>query len=262
MHFLLLSAGLTTDIVLVVILCVAAIFGWFSGFLRSMLFFFSLIVAVVFAYYLCDVTLNFLEQKFEVVTKLAAWYEEKLFSASYLSAPVSEEGLEMAFGKLHFPAFLSDLIKESIFPFEGEGSMTVGYILSVFVARMTLQAILFFVLIALFLVLLFVLGRIFSALIAKIPVIGTLNRVLGAIFGLILALFAIYFVFFLAYLIFGEKAGAFFAQSSVGNFFYSHNLFGVLLQKYVWEGVKQFFSGLLPSPTDASLFCLLAPLPR
>mgnify|MGYP001778253502 CR=1 FL=1 len=260
MHFLLLSAGLTTDIVLVVILCVAAIFGWFSGFLRSMLFFFSLIFAVVFAYYLCDVTLNFLEQKFEVVTKLAAWYEEKLFSASYLSVPVSEEGLETAFAQLHFPAFLSDLIKER--SFEGESSLTVGFVLSVFVARMTLQAILFFVLIALFLVLLFVLGRIFSALIAKIPVIGTLNRVLGAIFGLILALFAIYFVFFLAYLIFGEKAGAFFAQSSVGNFFYSHNLFGVLLQKYVLEGVKQFFSGLLPSPTDASLFCLLTPLPR
>ena len=260
MHFLLLSAGLTTDIVLVVILCVAAIFGWFSGFLRSMLFFFSLIIAVVFAYYLCDAILNFLEQKFEVVTKLAAWYEEKLFSASYLSVPVSEEGLETAFAQLHFPAFLSDLIKER--SFEGESSLTVGFVLSVFVARMTLQAILFFVLIALFLVLLFVLGRIFSALIAKIPVIGTLNRVLGAIFGLILALFAIYFVFFLAYLIFGEKAGAFFAQSSVGNFFYSHNLFGVLLQKYVLEGVKQFFSGLLPSPTDASLFCLLTPLPR
>ncbi len=260
MHFLLLSAGLTTDIVLVVILCVAAIFGWFSGFLRSMLFFFSLIIAVVFAYYLCDVTLNFLEQKFEVVTKLAAWYEEKLFSASYLSVPVSEEGLETAFAQLHFPAFLSDLIKER--SFEGESSLTVGFVLSVFVSRMTLQAILFFVLIALFLVLVFVLGRIFSALIAKIPVIGTLNRVLGAIFGLILALFAIYFVFFLAYLIFREKAGAFFAQSSVGNFFYSHNLFGVLLQKYVLEGVKQFFSGLLPSPTDASLFCLLTPLPR
>ena len=199
-------------------------------------------------------------RKFEVVTKLAAWYEEKLFSASYLSVPVSEEGLETAFAQLHFPAFLSDLIKER--SFEGESSLTVGFVLSVFVSRMTLQAILFFVLIALFLVLVFVLGRIFSALIAKIPVIGTLNRVLGAIFGLILALFAIYFVFFLAYLIFREKAGAFFAQSSVGNFFYSHNLFGVLLQKYVWEGVKQFFSGLLPSPTDASLFCLLTPLPR
>ena len=85
---------------------------------------------------------------------------------------MSEEGLETAFAQLHFPAFLSDLIKERLVSFEEESSLTLGFVLSVFVARMTLQAILFFVLIALFLVLLFVLGRIFSALIAKIPVIA------------------------------------------------------------------------------------------
>lgn len=263
LNLFLVAGGVTADIIIFVVLALAAICGWVSGFLRSMLSFFSLIIAIALAYFLCDVALNFLEEKFSVVTSLAAWYQEKLFSAEFLTATVSAEGLETAFEKLHFPAFLADLIRDSIVPLAEEGTtMTIGYVFSVFAARMTLQAILFFVLIAVFIVLLFLLGRLFSALIEKIPIIGTLNRVLGAVFGLILALFGIYFVLFLAYLFFGEKAGAFFEQSTFGNFLYQHNLFGVILQNYVWEGVKKFFEGLLPSPTASLSRLVFAPLPQ
>lgn len=178
-----LSAGAIADIVVAVIFLASAISGLFKGFLKQTFGLLTTIIAFVLAYVLCDDLVGFLNSSFGWTDKLAGKLADSFSGNEFFSLSLSEENLAEAVKQMGLPSFMADLAVKLLPSAVGEYE-NIGLFLSSVLAN--------YILIAAAFVVLFIIVKLLLALlkqpllkIVKLPILRSIDRILGLVCGAI-----------------------------------------------------------------------------
>lgn len=186
------TIGIVLDVVVVCAIVIALILGFKKGFLKSVLDFFSwvvcLIVAVILAKYVARLINGIYDFAGLIGNKIAGG-----LNGEYFNTPINEMGYEdKAAFIANIPSgtngLLTQIIKAVInsSKFSLESTKTVGSVVGSSIGSVSMviiSGILVFIVLKL---VVFILTKIFNK-IASTKVLGTLNRILGGVFGVLKA---------------------------------------------------------------------------
>ncbi len=203
-----MTASLIATIVVAAILIFFLIWGFHRGFLRILLTTLALVVTVVLAGILTPYISSFLEGSFigKAIDKKFGTYIEE-----YVDNPLVNqvsEAQELVIEKLPLPKFIRKDISEkntSAEYVEMKVSKFSDY-LKARLVNLVLAAIAFIILIILIYLIIRILMKL-SRVISKIPIIGGVNRILGAILGLAEGLLVIWLLCLVVMMLSGTKFG-------------------------------------------------------
>jgi len=236
------TASLIATIVVAAILIFFLIWGFHRGFLRILLTTLALVVTVVVAGILTPYVSSLLGSTFigKSIDKKVGTYIEKNIDAPVVNRV--SEAQEIVIDKLPLPKFMRSDISEKNTTAEYVAmkvSNFTGY-LKVRLVNIILGAIAFVILLILiYLIIRILMGL--SKVISKVPIIGGVNRILGAFLGLVEGLLGIWLLCLLVMMLSGTKFGMSAVDVINSNaflkFFYDNN--GI-----VW-GVNALFKSFL-----------------
>ena len=173
------------DLVLIGCILIAGIVGAIQGFLRQILSILGVVAAVIISGVFCQVFAEILTSTFPGITDSIAAEVNAMFNLdAILSGTATREAIIEALQTTSLPAFTFDLIADLIINYAGEIQI------SSIVAEWVVVGISFVVL---FIASLIVFAFIKKFLIAltKLPIIGAINTILGAVFSIVKILIVI-----------------------------------------------------------------------
>lgn len=169
MNTLLSFNSITLDVILVAFLLAYLVGGMIKGFSNYLVGFIGTIAAFILAVIFCDDMVNLL--------KPTAGYEKiRLFFENLL--PISQDANLESLG---LPAFVINAVDSLI---QATPSMPLYKAVSIALTNLLLTFVCFLVILLGVKIICFILKKILSVL-TKLPIVGTVNRILGAIVGLI-----------------------------------------------------------------------------
>ncbi len=237
-----MTASIIASIIVAAILIFFFVWGFHRGFLRILLTTMALIVTVVAAGVLTPYVSNWMEGMFigkSIDKKIGTYLEEHIDNPVVNQVDAAQE---IVIDKLPLPKFMRKDISEKNTASEYASLQVKSFTqyLKTRLVNIILNIIAFVVLlIVIYLVIRILLG--ISKVISRIPVIGGVNRILGAVLGLAEGLLVIWclclIVMMLASTPFGMKAVEVINGNGFLKFFYDNN--GIIL------GVNALFKAFL-----------------
>ncbi|MBQ7339389.1 MAG: CvpA family protein [Clostridia bacterium] len=196
MNLLSASYGLITDAVLIVLLLIFVVVGCRKGFVKSFLSTFGSFFSIILAVLLCSTVANFLETKYSLITSISNGVSGVL--ADIFGADLMDLTLAEASNVSLTETNLSRWLIKIIIDVKGTGNVpadtTISQVISpVFGYYITciLSVIgLYFI----FRIIFFIIGELTKAL-HKVKVVGTVDKLLGAVFGLVKGIIIIQILF-------------------------------------------------------------------
>lgn len=231
-NLLAVNAGaLILDIVCIALLVVWGVRGAKKGFVSCIIHIVSTALALILAFALAKVMANALESMFHMRSSMSAKFVKSFAKIKGFSTDISGEGLaEAALKKVSLPSFIADAVKKEMskinsYP-EGTTLATVtGPVVANFLCTLIGGAVVF----ALAKLVLFVIGKLLTGIVEKIPLVGTINAVLGFVFGVFQMALVVSAV--LAFFSLFAKSGMtdFFNNATVLKWLYNKNLFNTVI---------------------------------
>ena len=221
-----MTVSTIVTIIVLAILAVLVVHGFLRGFLRILLTTFSLVITLVVAALLVNPASEFVHQK----TSIGTGIEEKVdkFIGEKIDGIVGNSE-ESVIDELPLPNFLKKSLHENntIAKYKEQGVKTFREYATSNVTRIVIKAGTYIVL----MILVFLLIRLLLMLtrfINKVPIIGGVNRILGAILGLVEGLLIIWALCLIIMAFsateFGVKCMDVINKSNVLSFIYNNNL--------------------------------------
>lgn len=180
------------SIAYLVIVVLMLIIGIKKGFIAELLSLFGFVLALVGAIYLSKPFGNWLQNQFgwgdNMTNSVYSWILSKSPDASQtLNNSEAAQAMPPILAGLSIPSIFNTYITNYVLALvpADNASVAIGIYIAQAVTNVTFIAIAFLVLLILFSIVLFILKRL-TKNINKAPVIGTLNRVLGAVIGLVI----------------------------------------------------------------------------
>ncbi len=186
MEFLNFLSRYGTDIVIIVILIISAIVGFNSGFIKSLISTFGSLIAMVVALLLCSAVTAFLESKFGVVTAISEWVSgvlSQIFGEEIMTKTLQESS-EISLTETNLSAWIIKIVIDM----KGTGDIpldkTISQVVSPVFAYYITCVISFVGLTIIIKIILFFISLSVKKL-HEIALVGTLDKGLGLLFGLI-----------------------------------------------------------------------------
>lgn len=187
------------DGVIILIVIYSCYSGYKKGFIKILISILSFFLSIYLAYKFSPNFALYLEERFSLITNIKNLISPNLNlppEAKILSN--SPSNLSLFIDSLKLPKFLKSSFLENInllANFEGLNTVFDAYLylLSLVIA----EIISFIVLFLIFIIIFSILKGLFSSIIHKIPIIGTIDRLLGLIFNMVLFFSIIILIVFL-----------------------------------------------------------------
>jgi len=195
MNNLLVSSGMIADGILVAIALIFVLVGVTKGFIKSVLSFFGSLVALIVAFIFCKQFAAFLNERFDLLSKLSKVVENWLDNNSKFAIEVSAEGLEGNLVAAGIPQFMISVIMQLDIVTQNTyaAGTTIATLVSPVIANYLMLFISFLGLFILFKIALLIL-KLFADSIKKIKVIDFIDKLLGFVVGAVEAAITIYLI--------------------------------------------------------------------
>ena len=216
------------DILAVVVLFVFAVAAAKRGFVACFFGLISTLVAILVAFLFMKSLVNWTNGIFGLQTVVENASASGLSKITGFDIDISSQGLETALsGKL--PQFLINIVVENVGKSEVPAGTTVAMVVGETIGRLAVSLIAWLALFLVVKLLLRLLERVLSSVIEKIPLVGTLNNLLGFAVGALQGLFVVCGVIAILALIPSESFAAFFNQTVFVKALYNQNPIHVVL---------------------------------
>ncbi len=190
------TIGLILDVVVLVAIVIAAIFGFKKGFLKSVLDFFSWIVCLVVAIILAKYVAKLINGIYNFAGLIGNNISRGL-NGEFYNTPINEMGYaDKAQFIANIPSGTNGLLTQIIkivinsSKFSVESTNTVGALVGTSIGSVSMVIISGIITFIVLKIIIFILTKIFNK-IASTKILGTLNKILGAVFGALKAVFII-----------------------------------------------------------------------
>ncbi|MBQ4053464.1 MAG: CvpA family protein [Clostridia bacterium] len=216
-------AAYIVDAVILVALVVFVMICAKRGFVKMIFHFASGLVALIAAIALAKVVVSVTGGLFGLLDSLTNSFTNTFSKLNGFNVDISGQNVEELLASRDVSAIIATLIAKKYVGVELEAGTTLGYLAGSTMAELlcTLIAgvVLFFVLKIVFKLL----SKIFTAIISKIKLLGKVNRLLGALVGIIEGIFFISLAISILALIPSEGMMNFFNGSIILRLLYNHN---------------------------------------
>lgn len=228
MQFLAAQSFVVADFVILAVILIFAVYGLIRGFLKQIVGFISTIAALVIAYFFCAKLADLIIQNTSLGATLALRIRGLIGENWDVETSVSE--LSAFIASQNWPTFLSQAVIKAV---ESLGTATVNFaeVASNTIAKYILIALSFVALCMAAKLVLFILEKILAFIVNHTP-IKIVDRVLGFVLAVVKCVILINLVLFFINLFSIEplkEAKAALEQSTIANFFLTHNFFAWLL---------------------------------
>ncbi len=217
------------DILALGVLVAYAIIAAKKGFIDVVLGLITTILSLLIAMLLMKSVLRWTNGLFGLQGVLEGACSGALGKINALNVDVSNEGLQAMLEEQNIPTFLARYVIESVGDSTIPAGTTLAMVIGAPMGKFIVSLITFFVLFILVKLLLILLKTLLSAIINKIPVVGTLNRILGAVVGVIQGLLLLSAIIAVLSLIPSDGLHAFFDNCLLLKLLYNHNLINVII---------------------------------
>ncbi len=192
------SLPLICDVVFCLVVIIIVIRGWRAGFAGMLVQMLTGVLAILAAYFLMPYVCTYLD-KIEVTAKLSA----KIAGALHLDSLIPQGMIGAGEGSsiiqsLPLPEALKNqlILSDSSAAYDALGVSTFAEYLSVSLAQIILRGVTLLVLFIIFCLIFSWLGSKLK-FVNKIPLVGTINSLLGGVAGLVIALIFLYLAIFI-----------------------------------------------------------------
>ncbi|MDE6273537.1 MAG: CvpA family protein [Clostridiales bacterium] len=211
---LLAGASWVIDIVFFLILIGGLALGVQRGLIKGICSLAGTFFSIAFAFFFCVSFEVFLDNVFGMTTAISNGLVNSFSKSDAMATPIGAD-LAQALEAANVPSFVASAIMST---FEGMGvpeGTTPAMLVAPLVAKWIAVAISFVLLIIIMKGGTWIVGKLLTAFIGKIPVLRTVNMVLGGLLGLFEALILLFIVFMILSWIPSETMHSFIAESGV-----------------------------------------------
>ena len=250
MNLLSSSIPLITDVVLIAILLIFALVGCKKGFVKTFLSTFGTLISLIVAVLLCSSVTNFLETRFSLVTTISESVSGVLagvFGEDVMSTTLAQANPE-TLNQTNLTAWLITIVLDiksssTAFPPETTLNQVISPVFSYYITCVISVIGLFIILKIIF----FIIGEVVKGL-HKIKLIGTIDKILGFVLGLIKGLIFIQVLFLIVKIVplgFCQDVVSYLAVSSVANIIDSINIISLILQTISNVNLTEIVSSII-----------------
>lgn len=222
------NMGLVGDIILAALLLIFAFATGSRGFMRSLVGFLGTVLSVVLAVVFSKTLASYFQEWFGLLDKFTEFFTNLLSKIEILNVDVSgnvTEGLETA----GVPAFMIKLIVSAFAGGETiKTGTTAAQVIAPLIGQLLLLLISFILIFALIKIIQLILNGTISKAVETIPVIKSVNSMLGFILGAVEGLFFAYFILYVFSIFQIQAVTNFINSTTFIKALYDNNLFGWL----------------------------------
>ena len=220
------------DAIVAVVILVLAIVSARRGFVECFFGFISTIVAIVFAFLLMKTFVRITGGLFGLQSVIENGLVKALTKIKGFDIDISSQGIaETLSGKL--PKFLINIVLENISNGDVPTGTTVAMSVASTVSGFAINLIAWFLLFLIIKLLIKLIERFLTSIINKLPIVGSLNTILGFTVGILQGLLIISGVIAVIALFPSESTATFFNETILVGLLYNHNplhaVFGLIL---------------------------------
>ena len=226
-----LNNGMIADIACLLIIAIFAISNLTKGFFKQVLKVACGIIALFLAYFFCDKLLSFVDEKLDLTAKLATKILGVFGENEALAQQVSAENVATAITAMGLPQFVADFAVSAISDVIMGMYANIGEYLSNVLSHYILLALSYIAIYLVAKIVLLIVRKIIENIV-KLPVIRSIDKLLGLLFGLVKAVILLYVVIFLIDVLpFNGliPVRTALSNSMIGAFLQEHNLFANLI---------------------------------
>lgn len=220
------NMGLVGDVILAVILLIFAFATGSRGFMRSLVGFLGTVLSVVLAVVFSKTIASYFQEWFGLLDKFTNFFTDLLSKIEILNVDVSgnvTEGLQNA----GIPEFMIKIIVSAFAGGETiKAGTTAAQVIAPLIGQLLLLLISFVLIFTIIKVLELILNGTISKAVETIPVVKSVNSMLGFILGAIEGLFFAYFILYVFSLFQIEVVTNFINSTTFIKVLYDNNLFG------------------------------------
>jgi uncharacterized membrane protein required for colicin V production len=236
MNNLLVSSGTITDGIIIAILLIFVLVGVKKGFIKSVLSFFGSLVALIVAFIFCKQFAGILDNKFDLLAKIAKYVETALMKNSKFAIELSAGAIQESLEAANVPGFMISVIMQlpvvinNTYP----AGTTVATLVSPVISNYILIIISFIGLFIIFKIVLLIL-KIFADSIKKIKIIDIVDKLLGLAVGVVEAAVVVYVALTVISLFpsFMSKPMEGINSSKIGKYLYESDILGKALEMVI-----------------------------
>lgn len=220
------TPAVIADIVVILIILAFAAIACMRGFMKCLIGFVGTVLSVVLALLLCKVLSSFLQDAFGWLTSLSNFFAEQLSNISGLNVVVSSTDELDGFG---VPQFIVSTIAAAFSGGEEiPAGTTMAQLVAPVLAQLLLNIISFLIIFLLIKLLCFILDKTLGDFIKRVPIIKSVNAILGFAVGAIEAIFFLCGILSIVALFPVDALREFIDSTTIMKFFYNNNLAGML----------------------------------
>ncbi len=217
------------DIVVVVILLAFAFVCAKKGFIDCLFGFISIIASLAVAILCTKLFISVTGGLFGLQDVFSGTFQDALLKIKGFDIDISIGGLEAALAEQNLPKFLVDLLIDNF----GDETIAAGTTLALLVgqtcSRLLITGLSFLILFIATKLLINLVKHILKALAEKIALIGSLDRLLGAVVGIAEGLLLVSFILSILSYIPSEGIMIYLNESMLAGWLYNHNLLSIIM---------------------------------
>lgn len=214
LNTLLASASWILDVIFFLVLVGGIAVGVKRGFVNGICKLAGTLFAIAFAFFFCVSMENFLENLFHMRTAISNGLLG-CFTSEMMTTPIGANDVTASLEAAGVPGFIASMLSGVFAGAEIPDGTTPAMLIAPLLAKWISIAISFVLLIVLLKLGTWLAGKVLSSLIDKIPVVGTVNHLLGGVLGLVKALILLFIVFAILSWIPAPGLQSFIAESGI-----------------------------------------------
>lgn len=236
--FDLLSSAVTApavivDIVAVAIILVMAVISCAKGFMKCLIGFIGTVMSVVLALLFCKAVSSFFQNQFGWLSAISNFFCDRFSTLSAFNVPISEAS---QLTDLNVPAFIVAVIAEAFSSSPIPEGTTAAQLIAPVLAQYLLNILSFAIIFLLIKIICFFLNKTLGELFRTIPIVRSVNALLGFLVGAAEAILLICAILSVLSFIPAEGLGEFISTTTIVKFFYENNFAGMLFRLTVSSG--------------------------
>lgn len=217
------------DILAVVVLCVCAGRAAKKGFVRCLFGLLSTVVALVLAFSLAQSVVGWTNGIFGLQGTIQSSCEKSLLEISAFTVDISSEGIAETLAQQGLPQFLIDMVVENIGNEMVAKGTTLARAVAETVAPFAVTLIAGLIVFILSKLVLRILRNVVSSIVEHIPIISSINSLLGFAVGAVQGLLIVSVVIALIASIPSSSTTPFFNECTIVYWLYNHNPINIVL---------------------------------
>lgn len=243
------APAVIVDLVAIAVILVMAIISSVKGFMKCLIGFIGTVMSVVLALVFCKAVSSFFQNQFGWLSSLSEFFCERFSTLSAFNVPI-EDATDLT--NMNVPAFIVSVIIEAFSSSPIPEGTTAAQLIAPVLAQYLLNIVSFIIIFLLIKLVCFFLNKTLGEVFRTIPIVRSVNGVLGFAVGAIEAILLICTILYVISFIPADGLNEFIASTTIVQFFYKNNISGLLFKLTVSSG--WVFDFVTNSATTAAAF--------